>query len=45
MQRRSNALFNPKATVKKLKEGKPAEYLDENGRREIIRQYVDVSHF
>nr|XP_023029223.1 nipped-B-like protein [Leptinotarsa decemlineata] len=41
IQRRSNALFNPKATVQKLKEGNPPEYLDEEGRRDIIRQYVD----
>ncbi|CAH1153389.1 unnamed protein product [Phaedon cochleariae] len=41
IQRRSNALFNPKATLQKLKEGNPAEYLDEEGRRDLIRQYVD----
>ncbi|CAG9855417.1 unnamed protein product [Phyllotreta striolata] len=41
IQRRSNSLFNPKATIQKLKEGKPAEYLDENGRRELIQQYID----
>ncbi|KAJ8923545.1 hypothetical protein NQ315_010123 [Exocentrus adspersus] len=39
--RRSNALFNPKATLQKLKEGAPPEYLDEEGRRDLIRQYLD----
>ncbi|XP_057671189.1 nipped-B-like protein B [Diorhabda carinulata] len=39
--RRSNALFNPKATIQKLKEGKLPEYLDEDGRRDLIRQYID----
>ncbi|CAG9828593.1 unnamed protein product [Diabrotica balteata] len=41
IQRRSNALFNPKATVHKLKQGKPSEYLDVDGRRDLIRQYID----
>ncbi|KAG5893186.1 hypothetical protein JTB14_016463 [Gonioctena quinquepunctata] len=41
IQRRSNALFNPKATLQKLKEGNPPEYLDVEGRRDIIRKYVD----
>lgn len=40
--RRSNTLFNPKATLQKLKEGAPPEYLDEEGRRDLIRQYLDV---
>ncbi|KAJ8930877.1 hypothetical protein NQ314_016297 [Rhamnusium bicolor] len=39
--RRSNALFNPKATLQKLKEGSSPEYLDEEGRRDLIRQYLD----
>ncbi|XP_018566704.1 nipped-B-like protein isoform X2 [Anoplophora glabripennis] len=39
--RRSNTLFNPKATLQKLKEGAPPEYLDEEGRRDLIRQYLD----
>lgn len=43
VQRRSNALFNPKVTLQKLKEGAPPEYLDEEGRRALIRQYLDVS--
>lgn len=42
IQRRSNALFNPKVTLQKLKEGAPPEYLDEEGRRDLIRQYLDV---
>lgn len=40
--RRSNALFNPK-TLQKLKQGTPPQYLDEEGRRDLIRQYIDVS--
>lgn len=43
--RRSSALFNPKGTIQKLKEGNPSEYLDEEGRRDLIRQYLDVSVF
>ncbi|XP_044256313.1 nipped-B-like protein [Tribolium madens] len=39
--RRINALFNPKCTIQKLKEGNPPEYLDEEGRRDLIRQYLD----
>lgn len=41
ISRRSNALFNPKTTLQKLKEGNPPDYLDENGRRDLIRQYLD----
>jgi hypothetical protein len=41
--RRINALFNPKGTIQKLKEGNSPEYLDEEGRRDLIRQYLDVS--
>ncbi|XP_030756621.1 nipped-B protein [Sitophilus oryzae] len=41
ISRRSNALFNPKTTLQKLKEGCPPEYLDEEGRRDLIRQYLD----
>ncbi|CAH1960755.1 unnamed protein product [Acanthoscelides obtectus] len=39
--RRSNALFNPKSTLHKLKEGNPPTCLDEEGRRDLIRQYLD----
>ncbi|KYB29713.1 nipped-B-like protein isoform X2 [Tribolium castaneum] len=39
--RRINTLFNPKCTIQKLKEGNPPEYLDEEGRRDLIRQYLD----
>ncbi|KAK4871530.1 hypothetical protein RN001_015654 [Aquatica leii] len=39
--RRSNAHFNPKGTVNKLKEGTPSEYLDEDGRKDLISQYLD----
>lgn len=41
--RRSNAVFNPKGTINKLKQGDPPEYLDEEGRKDLIRQYLDVS--
>lgn len=41
--RRSNAVFNPKGTITKLKQGDPPEYLDEEGRKDLIRQYLDVS--
>lgn len=40
--RRSNAIFNPKGTINKLKQGDPPEYLDEEGRKDLIRQYLDV---
>lgn len=43
--RRTNTLFNPKGTLQKLKEGNPPEYLDEEGKRNLIRQYLDVSIF
>ncbi|VEN62173.1 unnamed protein product, partial [Callosobruchus maculatus] len=39
--RRSNALFNPKSTLHKLKEGDPSTCLDDDGRRDLIRQYLD----
>ncbi|CAG9759520.1 unnamed protein product [Ceutorhynchus assimilis] len=41
MPRKSNALFNPRTTLQKLKAGIPPDYLDENGRRDLIRQYLD----
>lgn len=41
--RRSNAQFNPKGTINKLKQGVPPEFLDEEGRKDLIRQYLDVS--
>lgn len=41
--RRTNALFNPKGTLNKLKQGNPPDYLDEEGRKDLIRQYLDVS--
>lgn len=43
--RRSNAIFNPKGTINKLKQGDPPEYLDEEGRKDLIRQYLDVGDF
>ena len=41
--RRSNTLFNPKATVLRIRQGTPPDYLDLEGRKDLIRQYVDVS--
>lgn len=40
--RRANTLFTPKSTLLKLKEAAPQDYLDINGRRDLIRQYLDV---
>ncbi|KAK5639345.1 hypothetical protein RI129_011837 [Pyrocoelia pectoralis] len=39
--RRSNAHFNPKGTINKLKEGSPSEYLNDEGRKDLINQYLD----
>ncbi|XP_066259899.1 nipped-B-like protein [Euwallacea similis] len=44
ISRRSNVPFNPKSILQKLKEGTPPNYLDENGRRDLIRQYLDFKH-
>lgn len=42
MNRKSNSNFNPKATLVKLKEGTPPRHLDENQRKALIDQYLDV---
>ncbi|XP_025832337.1 nipped-B-like protein A [Agrilus planipennis] len=39
--RRSNTHFNPKSTINKLKEGTPTKCLDEDGRKDLINQYLD----
>lgn len=41
--RKSNALFNPKTTLNKINQGPPPQYLDFEGRKDLIRQYLDVS--
>ncbi|XP_022901337.1 nipped-B protein [Onthophagus taurus] len=39
--RRNNALFNPTMTLNKLKEGAPSEFLDQEGRKDLIKQYLE----
>lgn len=39
--RKSNALFNPKTTLNKINQGPPPQYLDFEGRKDLIRQYLD----
>ncbi|XP_077287915.1 nipped-B cohesin loading factor isoform X2 [Arctopsyche grandis] len=41
VNRRNNAKFNPKATVSKLKEGGCIKELDEDGRKDLINQYLE----
>ncbi|XP_063699884.1 nipped-B protein [Culicoides brevitarsis] len=42
MQRRSNSIFNPKATIIIIKEQRnPDEPLDEKGRRRIVERYLE----
>lgn len=43
VNRRSNAIFNPKATLAKLKQGDPPAILDQAQRKALIDQYLDVS--
>lgn len=43
--RRTNGLFNPTITLNKLKEGTPPEYLDQDGRKDLIKQYLEVSRY
>jgi len=45
MQRRSNSIFNPKATVNILKEQRNLdEPLDEAGRKKLVARYLEVSY-
>lgn len=39
--RKSNTHFNPKATVNRIKQGMPPDFLDFDGRKELIKQYLD----
>lgn len=41
ISRRNNSLFNPKETLQKLKQGNLPVYLDDTGRRDLIRQYIN----
>lgn len=43
MNRKSNSNFNPKATLVKLSKGEPSRILDDNQRKALIDQYLDVS--
>lgn len=43
VNRRNNTKFNPKATVSKLKESGCIKELDEDGRKDLINQYLEVS--
>lgn len=43
VNRKNNNKFNPKATINKLKEGDCNKELDEDGRRDLINQYLEVS--
>lgn len=45
VSRRNNSCFDPKATLQKLRQGSPASVLDENARRALIEQYLDVSAY
>lgn len=45
LTRKSNAIFNPKATLNRLKQGSPPSVLDEAGRKDLVTQYLDVSIF
>lgn len=46
MQRRSNSIFNPKATINILKEQRnPDETLDEKGRKRLVERYLEVSWY
>lgn len=42
--RRSNAHFNPKVTISKIKEGSPPATLDSEGRKDLIKQYLNVMY-
>lgn len=44
VNRKNNNKFNPKATINKLKEGDFNKELDEDGRRDLINQYLEVNH-
>ena len=45
MQRRSNSIFNPKATITILKENKQNDsVLNEEERMELVARYLDVSY-
>ncbi|XP_044741697.1 nipped-B-like protein A [Chrysoperla carnea] len=39
--RKANSIFNPKATLTRLKQGTPPPVLDEVGRKDLVSQYVD----
>lgn len=46
VQRRTNAIFSPKATINVLKEQRNSkEPLDDEGKRELISRYLEVLMF
>lgn len=42
VNRKSNSKFNPKATLQKLKQGSPPNVLDEEARRSLVSEYLEV---
>ena len=41
VSRKSNLLFKPKATLQRLKEGVSSAELDSDGRRKLVKEYLD----
>lgn len=41
--RRANVRFNPKATIEILRQGSQASVPDIEGRKELVRKYLEVS--
>lgn len=44
MNRKSNAKFNPKATLQKIKQGSPAGRLDQEAKKALVSDYLEVSN-
>lgn len=43
VNKKSNSKFNPKATLQKIKQGTPPSVLDENAKRALVSEYLEVS--
>lgn len=43
VNRKSNAKFNPKATLQKIKQGALSDHLDEDAKRALLSEYLEVS--
>ncbi|XP_072750349.1 nipped-B protein [Anoplolepis gracilipes] len=41
VNRKNNLLFEPKTTLQKLREGVTTEELDTNGRKKLVKEYLD----